>query len=300
MTYKGYTASLTGVYKLERGAKRHSLQIRNAEDKVVYESAHIYEDKEEAFEAAKKIIKQALEKQELGTEEIESFFGLVYKKEKRQPSDIWVKINWTKIKYVAHIINSFTVIALVMLHISQFFFLDFEMDRNREFMILMGSLYAIMGLLMALIMGFWGIFARAGGYTLSGKQQKAWSIIWWLNLIFNKGPVVRYKEQPLEKEPGWYSSTPLIELLFEGMFSCFLLYYGKGYLFVSTIITLALMVLNYFMSIVWEVADAKEKYKEFPWGRVLTPVVTILVLVTVAGVYAVWQHNVRVDNFYGR
>lgn len=277
MTYKGYTASLTGVYKMERGEKRHSLEIRNAEDKVVYESAHIYANQKEAFKAAKKIIKQAREKQKHGTEEKTSFEGLICKTPPKL--SMWEKINWAKVKKGAHIVNIVTILLQVFLHISQFFFLDVKMENEavEELMFMMGLLYATFGILFALVTGYWGAIAK-GGYTLNRKQQRIWSIVWWINLFLNKGPAIAYDDQPFDKKPGWYSSGPLIELIFEGLFAFFLILGAKGYLFISVVITLTLIVLNYLSTVVWEVAEAGERYDTFPYRRILVPWISLFVI----------------------
>lgn len=274
MKYKGYTGALTGVYKLERGEKKYSLQIRNAENKIVYESEHIYAGNGDAFLAAKKIIKQALDKQKKGIDELQSFVGLVDHIPKRQDSNL----RWDKVGKISHVINSVIVVLLIFLHISQFFFLNIEIDdEHLKFaMVLLGILYAFFGLLFALVMGFWGIFAKRNGYTLSTKNIIILKILHLLNVLINKR-FIPYQEQPFEKERGWYSSTPLIEMLFMGMISMFLLYGSHGYLYVSIIITLALIILMYFSSVAWEVAEEAKK-GSFPFQRVVVPWLTLIVI----------------------
>ena len=56
-------------------------------------------------------------------------------------------------------------------------------------------------------------------------------------------------------------------------------------LFYGTIISYILLIINYIFSIVWEVSDAKIKGKDFPFKRIISPILVIIAMVVFACFY---------------
>ena len=146
-----------------------------------------------------------------------------------------------------------------------------------------GVLYVGIGLLISLNMFYWGVLSN-GGFELNDKQKKVYTIIWWTNLLLNKGPYIPYNNQPFKDvKKGWYSSAALITLIFETFLGFFVIIGCSemntfGLVFYGTIISYILLSIIYVFSVIWEITDAKINGKGFPYGRILMPIFTIVVI----------------------
>ena len=160
---------------------------------------------------------------------------------------------------------------------------------NKEFY-LFGILFVGFGILMSLIMMYWGALTN-GGFELNNKQRKVYSVMWWINLLFNKGPIIPYNEQPFkDKQKGWYSSSGLIALFIQSFFAIFLIVscvttHNFGLAFYGVVLSYILLFINYIFSIVWEISDAKIKGEDFPFKRVISPILAIIAIVAFVYIY---------------
>lgn len=274
MNYKNYICKLSGVFKVENDRKLHSLEIYQGE-KQIFKTDYIYEDEKSAFKDAKEMIN----KNRFDTEIIRESIN-----EENLKNDIVYRS--TKRKKIS---NSIIISSIILMIISYIVTLTEIRNIGNEFSMFIG-LYAGLGVLFSIIMLYWEILSN-GGFELNNNQRKVYSAMWWINLLFNKGPVISYNEQPFkDKEKGWYSSTTLIALAFEALFGIFIIvgcieFASYSILFYGTIISYILLIINYIFSIVWEVSDAKIKGKDFPFKRIISPILVIIAMVVFACFY---------------
>lgn len=270
MKYRGYKVKLSNIYKMERGDKIYSLEI-SKDGKEIFASDFLYKDEKTAFRDAKSMIRKST----FNTE-------IIRKNEKKdniKKDKIYHAKKWNNI---SNMIILLTNIVTITIFISLLFFVK-ELSATTDIGALFGILYSVMGLLMVIIMLFWGIFAK-GGFKLNEKQRNIYKVVWWMNFFFNNGSFIPYNDQPFENaKKGWYSSISLITLLFETFFAIFvigmcLVDNNIGYLLYGTIISNILLFINYIFCIIWEITDAKIKNESFPFVRVVTPILTILIM----------------------
>ena len=271
MNFKGYSASLGGVYKLHNGEKVYQLAIKNTAFEEVFESNYIYIDEKDALKDAKIIIRKAKGMQKKGYNEEQSFNSVEKEKEIRV-----IKTKWQKIEHFTNILNWITISALLFMSISQIFALS---AIHNEALFIIMVLFISLGLI-TVVASVLSLTIVEKDRKLTKKQRIIWKVILLINYI-NDNPFVLWNKQPLTGEKGWYSATPLIFLLFEGFFSVFILLMLDGYLIISTIIVLSLFIVYYISSFVWEVADAKNKEADYSnlFQRIIVPPLTIAVLI---------------------
>lgn len=266
MEYKGYQFNLSGVYKIENKKKLYSLDIYKDEVQIL-KTDFIYEDEKRAFKDAKAMI----DKNSFNTEIIR----MNTYNENLKTDNIYQS---KKRKKLANNVIVTSILLLAVTYILSLFGIN---DIQRDLSVF-GYCYFGIGILFVILMLFWGIFAK-GNYKLNNNQKKVYSIIWWINLLYNKGPVLPYNEETLDKEKGWYSSSILIMNVIELIPIVFILsgcIEGQVYslLFYSIIIGCILSLVIYIFSVIWEVNDAKSKENEFPFKRVISPIIVILVI----------------------
>lgn len=267
MNYKGYTFNLSGVYKIDNNRKLYSLEIyKNATQ--IFKSDWIYDNEKKAFKDAKNMIN----KNKFDTEIIrENTNKENFKNDKVYKNKV--------INSVSNSIIIFSIIFMIIAYVAT----AFGIKELNEDITLFGILYVSFGIFISLIMLYWGILSN-GGFELNDNQRKVYSIIWWVNLLFNKGPVISYNEQPFKNtKKGWYSSTALITLIFEAFFGIFIILActtanSFNLLFYATIISYILLFINYIFSVVWEISNAKISGEDFPFKRVVTPILTIAII----------------------
>ena len=270
MKYRGYKVKLSNIYKMERGDKIYSLEI-SKDGKEIFASDFLYKDEKTAFRDAKSMIRKST----FNTEIIRKN----QKKDNIKKDKIYHAKKWNNI---SNMIILLTNIVTITIFISLLFFVK-ELSATTDIGALFGILYSVMGLLMVISMLFWGIFAK-GGFKLNEKQRNIYKVVWWMNFFFNNGSFIPYNDQPFENaKKGWYSSISLITLLFETFFAIFvigmcLVDNNIGYLLYGTIISNILLFINYIFCIIWEITDAKIKNESFPFVRVVTPILTILIM----------------------
>lgn len=274
MDYKGYSFRLSGVFKVENSRKLYALEIYQGE-KQIFKTDYIYEDEKTAFRDAKEMINKNRFDTEIIRENTnkENFKNdVVYKNQ---------KIN----KFA----NSMIFISIILMIIA-YIVTAFGISKLNKELYLFAILFVGFGMLMSLIMMYLGVRAN-GGFELNDKQRKVYSAMWWINLLFNKGPIIPYNEQPFkDKQKGWYSSSGLIALLFETIFGTFLIVScvttnNFGLAFYGVIFSYILLFINYIFSIIWEISNAKIKGENFPFKRVISPILTIIAMVAFAYVY---------------
>lgn len=268
MNYKGYTFHLSGVYKVENNKKLYSLEIYK-DTTQIFKTDWIYENEKRAFKDAKDMINR----NSFNTEVIRKNTN----KENLKNDDVY------KNKIINDISNRITIFSIIFMIIAYIVTAFGIKELNENFLALFGLLYVGFGIIISLIMLYWGILSN-GGFELNGKRRKVYSILWWISLLFNKGPVLSYNEQPFKNaEKGWYSSTALIALIFEALFGIFIISAcitanNFNLLFYGTIISYILLFINYIFSIVWEISNAKINGEDFPFKRVVTPILTIAII----------------------
>lgn len=271
MIFKGYSASLGGVYKLHNGKKVYQLSIKNTALEEVFESNYIYIDEKEALKDAKMIIRKAKGMQKKGYNEEQSFTSV------EKDMDIRViKTKWQKIKQFTNIMNWMSISALLFMSISQIFALSTIHD---EALLIIMVLFISLGLITVVVSVLSKTIVKEDR-KLTKMQRIIWKVILLIN-SFNNNPSILWDKQPLTGEKGWYSATALIFLLFEGFFSVLILLMLDGYLFISTIIVLSLFLVYYICSFVWEIADAKNKEDDysFLFQRIIVPPLMVAVLI---------------------
>ena len=270
MHYKGYDFGLTGVYKIKNNKKLYMLRI-SKEKNIIFESDYIYENEKRAFKDAKEMIN----KSRFDTEIIIKNNN----KEKNKTDDMLVnkKIN----KFVTKVLIITTILMAVAYSIT-----ILGISKVAEDFQLFVILYSVFGILMALVMLFWGVFSN-GGFELNDKQIKIYRMMHKINSIVNNVEETEYDEQPFkDKEKGWYSSSSLIALLFESLFGIFIIvscimYDSFGLTFYGVITSYTLLIINYTSSVLWEISDAKIKGEGFPFKRVITPLIVIAIIIII-------------------
>jgi hypothetical protein len=274
MDYKGYSFRLSGVYKVENNKKLYSLEIYQGE-KQIFKTDYIYEDEKRAFKDAKEMIN----KNRFDTEIIRENSN----KENLKNDGVY------KSQKINKFANSVIFISIILMIIT-YVVTAFGISKLNKEIYLFGILFIGFGILMSLIMMYWGVLTN-GGFELNDKQRRVYSIMWWINLLFNKGPIIPYNEQPFkDKQKGWYSSSGLIALFIQSFFAIFLIVScitnnNFGLTFYGVVLSYILLFINYIFSIVWEISDAKIKGEDFPFKRVITPILTIIAIVAFAYVY---------------
>lgn len=267
MEYKGYKFNLSGVYKVENSKKLYALEIFQDATQV-FKSDWIYEDKERAFKDAKEMIN----KNRFDTE-------IIRKNTNKETLKKDVVYKNQKINKFA---NSMILLSVILMIVT-FIMTAFGISKLNKEISLFGNLFVGFGILISLIMMYWGVLTN-GGFELNNKQRKVYSIMWWINLLFNKGPVIPYNDQPFKyKQKGWYSSSGLISLVFETLFGIFVIVdcvttNNFGLTYYGVICSYILLFINYIFSIIWEISDAKIKGEDFPFKRVITPILTIITI----------------------
>ena len=274
MNYKTYTFKLSGVFRVENNKKLYALEIYQGE-KQIFKTDYIYEDEKRAFKDAKEMIN----KNRFDTEIIRENNNKEILK-----NDVVYKTQ--KINKFSNSIIFISIILMIMTYVVTAFGIS---KLNKDFYFF-GILFVGFGILMSLIMMYWGVLTN-GGFELNNKQRKVYSVIWWINLLFNKGPIITYNEQPFkDKQKGWYSSFGLISLFVEALFGTCLIVScvttnNFGLTFYGVIFIYILLFINYIFSIVWEISDAKIKGEDFPFKRVISPILAIIAIVAFAYVY---------------
>jgi hypothetical protein len=231
MEYKGYKFNLCGVYTVRNRVKLYSLEIFQG-DTQIFKSDYVYENEKRAFKDAKEMIRK------------KRFDSEIIKK------NTYIEVMKTDTDYKYRRINKIAngiIISTLLLAIVTFIIMAFGINKIDDNISMFGYFFVGLGLFMSLIMIYYGIFAK-GGFELNGKQIKIYKLIWWANLLLNKGPVVPYNEQPFEnKKKGWYNSSIFITMLFEVLPSVFLIsdaiiYNHFGLVFYGVIITYILLL----------------------------------------------------------
>lgn len=273
MEYKGYKFNLSGVYKVENNKKIYALEILK-ENNQIFKSDWIYEDEKRAFKDAKEMI----DKNSFDTEIIR----------KNTNNENLKKDTVYQSRKKKKFANNVIVTSILLLAISYIVSLFGINDIQKELSMFVYGYFGI-GILFIILMLFWGIFAK-GNYKLNNKQKKAYSIMWWINLLYNKGPVLPYQEETLDKEKGWYSSSILILNVIELLPIVFILMgcienQVYSLLFYNIIIGCILSLIIYIFSIIWEVNDSKIKGESFPFKRVISPILAILAIVIFVCIY---------------
>lgn len=274
MDYKGYSFRLGGVYKVENNKKLYALEIFQGTTQI-FKTDYIYEDEKRAFKDAKEMINKnsfdtEIIRENTNKENLKN--DVVYKNQ---------KIN----KFA----NSMIFISIILMIIT-YVITAFGISKLNKEIYLFGILFVGFGILMSLIMMYWGVLTN-GGFELNNKQKNVYRIIWWINLLFNKGPIIPYNEQPFkDKQKGWYSSSGLIALFIQSFFAIFLIVScvttnNFGLAFYGMIFSYILLFINYIFSIVWEISDAKIKGEDFPFKRVISPILAIIAIVAFVYIY---------------
>lgn len=266
MKYKEYNFNLSGVFKVENNKKKYALEIFK-DNNQVFKSDWIYEDEKRAFKDAKEMI----DKNSFSTE-------IIRKNTNNENLKNDSNYQSRKNKKIANNIIVTSILLLAITYIISIFGIN---DIQKELSIFVYGYFAI-GILFIILMLFWGIFTK-GNYKLDNRQKKVYSIMWWINLLYNKGPVLPYNDEPLDKEKGWYSSNILILNVIELLPIIFIIVgciesQVYSLLFYSIIIGCILSFIIYVFSIVWEINDAKSKGEEFPFKRVISPVLVVLAI----------------------
>lgn len=273
MNYKGYKFNLSGVYKVENNKKIYALEIFK-ENNQVFKSDWIYEDEKRAFKDAKEMI----DKNSFDTE-------IIRKNTNNENLKNDTNYQSRKKKKFA---NNTIVTSILLLAITYIVSLFGINDIQKELSMFVYGYFGI-GILFVVLMLFWGIFAK-GNYILNDKQKNVYSIMWWINLLYNKGPIVPYQSQPLNKEKGWYSSSILILNVIELLPIIFIIagcMESQVYslLFYSIVIGCILSFIIYVFSIIWEINDAKSKGEDFPFKRIFSPIIAIVVIAVFVYMY---------------
>lgn len=272
--YRDYTFELSGVYKVENGKKLYSLEIYKGDTKI-YKTDWIYEDEKRAFKDAKEMIK----KNRFDTEIIR----------KNENAEKLRRDKHYKAKKINKVSNNIIVISIILMIIT-YIVTIFGIKEIAEEFYLFTILYVLLGIILALIMLFWGVFAK-GGFQLDDKQRNIYKISWWINILCNYGPLLPYNEQPFEnKKKAWYSSTALIALVFEALFGVFIIggcisMNTFGSLFYGTIISYILLIINYIFSVIWEISNAKIKGENNIFRKTVVPILTIIAIMIFAYFY---------------
>lgn len=288
MEYKGYSYSLSGVYKVENNKKLYSLEIYKDNERI-YKTDWIYENEKRAFNDAKDMIKNnrfdtEIIRKNTNRENLKNDKSYKRNKDSERTKALSLILN-----QVSNAIIVITLICMIIAYIVAIPFLNVLGDN-----ILFGGLYVILGLIISIITLIWGIYAK-GGLELDEKQKKAYKFIWWLSFLLNPGPTigifkaptVPYNDQPFRnKEKGWYSSTILIALIFEGFFAFFItrmlgIANNLNTLFYAVIISYIFLIVNYIFTVIWEITDSELKDGKFPYKRVFVPIFTVAALAAV-------------------
>lgn len=275
MEYKGYNFKLSNVYKVENNKKIYALEIF-LDNNQIFKSDWIYKDEKRAFKDAKEMIDKnsfdiEIIRKNTNSENLknDTAYQIIKKKE---------------------FANNTIVTSILLLAITYIVSLFGINDIQKELSIFVYGYFGI-GILFVVLMLFWGIFAK-GNYILNDKQKNVYSIMWWTNLLFNynKGPIVPYQSQPLNKEKSWYSSNILILNVIELTPIIFIIggcMESQVYslLFYSIVIGCILSFIIYVFSIIWEINDAKSKAEDFPFKRIFSPIITIVVMAVFVYMY---------------
>ena len=273
MDYKGYSFRLGGVYKVENNKKLYALEIFQGTTQI-FKTDYIYEDEKRAFKDAKEMINKnsfdtEIIRENTNKENLKNDYLYQSKKRKRFANNVIVT----------------SILLLAITYIVSLFGVN---DIQKELSMFVYGYFGI-GILFVILMLFCGVFAK-GNYKLNNKQKKVYSIMWWINLLYNKGPVLPYQEEPLDKEKGWYSSSILILSVIELIPIVFIItgcIESQIYslLFYSIIIGCILSFIIYIFSIIWEVNDATSKNETFPFKRVVSPILAILAIALFVCIY---------------
>ena len=269
MDYKGYSFRLSGVYKVENNKKLYSLEIYQGE-KQIFKTDYIYEDEKTAFKDAKEMVN----KNRFDTEIIRENTN----KENLKNDYLY------KIKKRKRIANNVIVTSILLLAITYIVSLFGVNDIQKKLSMFVYGYFGI-GILFVILMLFWGTFAK-GNYKLNDKQKKVYSRIWWIGLlygVYNKMFIPPYQDEPFDKEKGWYSSSILILYVVELVPIIFIIagcMESQVYslLFYSIVIGCILSFIIYVFSIIWEINDAKSKGEDFPFRRIFSPIIAIVVI----------------------
>ena len=275
MHYKGYTCNLSGVFKVENSKKLYSLEIY--QDAIqIFKSDWIYEDEKRAFKDAKNMIN----KNRFDTE-------IIRKNTNKENLKNDVIYKNTQIKKFS---NNIIIVSIILM-IIKFVITAFGINELGEDFSVFGIFFVGLGIFFSLMMSYWGIFAK-GGFELNDKQRKVYNIMWWVNLLSNKGPAnPYYNHLPIKRaRKGWYSSTALIALLFEVFIGIILIIVcvemnSFNLLFYGIIATYVLLFINYIFSVIWEISNAKINGEDFPFKRVIEPILAIVAIVIFAYFY---------------
>lgn len=273
MNYKNYTFKMSGVFTLKNNKKYYSLEIYQGENQI-FKTDYIYENEKKAFKVAKKMVNQNRFDSEIIRENVNKEIlknNVVYQN--------------SKINKFANIVIIISTILTIITCIITALGINEVNKGTKSLGLIFGILFVGFGILMSLMILYWGIFAK-GGYELNNKQRKIYSIMWWINLFVNNGPVLSYNDQPFkDKQKGWYSSSGLVTLLLESFFGIFLIgacivTNNFGLTFYGVISTCILILISYIFSIVWEISDSKINGEVFPFKRIFSPILAILTMAT--------------------
>lgn len=268
MDYKGYSFRLCGVYKVENNKKIYALEIYQGTSRV-YKSDWVYENEKRAYKDAKEMIRKKAFDDEIVKKNIDKELlknDVIYKNQ---------KIN----NFANRIIICALFFSMISLVIAAF-----GMGKWSVELLIIGILYIVFGLLMAGLMMYWGVFAK-GAYKLNDRQVKGYRIIWWINLLFNRGPLVPYNEQPFEdKKKGWYSGSVLIALFFQFLLGSFLVVAcwttnHLGLTFYGIVCSFIFQCINYIFCVIWEISHAKIMDEFFPFKRVFGPLLAFALII---------------------
>lgn len=273
MDYKGYSFRLSGVFKVETNKKLYALEIFQGTTQI-FKTDYIYEDEKRAFKDAKEMVNKnrfdtEIIRENTNIENLKNDFSYQIEKRKKFANNIIIAL----------------ILLLAVTYIVSLFGVN---DIQKELSIFVYAYFGI-GILFVILMLFWGVFAK-GNYKLNNKQKKVYSIMWWINLFYNKGPVLPYQEEPLDKKKGWYSSNILF-LCFIELLPVVFIIVGciesqiYSLLFYSIVVGYVLSFLIYIFSIIWEVNDARTEGESFPFKRIVSPILVILVMVLFVCIY---------------
>jgi len=294
MEYKGYSYCLSGVYKVENNKKLYSLEIYKDNEKI-YKTDWIYEDEKRAFKDAKDMIKSnrfdtEIIRKNTNRENLKNDRAYKRNRDTKRTRALSLVLN-----QVSNAVIVFTFLFMIIAYIIAIpSIFTLENNASRDVKIIFGSLYIIIGLIISIVSLIWGVHAK-GGFELDEKQRKTYKFIWWLSFLLNPGPTigifkvstVPYNDQPFRnKEKGWYSSTILIALIFEGFFAFFItrmlsIANNLNTLFYAVIISYIFLIVNYIFTVIWEITDSILKNGKFPYKRVFVPILTVAVLAAV-------------------
>lgn len=270
MDYKGYSFRLCGVYKVENNKKIYALEIFRGTSRV-YKSDWVYENEKQAYKDAKEMIRK------------KAFDDEIVEKNLLKNDATY------KNQRINNFANRMIIFALLFSMIS-LVIAAFGMGKLSAGLLIFGIIYIVFGLLMAGLMMYWGVFAK-GAYKRNDKLVKGYRFIWWFNVLFNRGPLVPYNEQPFEdKKKGWYSSSVLIAIFFQFLLGSFLVVgcwtsNYLGLLFYGIICSFIFQCMNYIFCVIWEISYANLSNELFPFKRVFGPLLAFVLIVAFCAFY---------------